>query len=102
MTMQYYDPNRPYFDMESMDEFIAINKEVAVRYGEKMKAMRLSNREYTHRFKRLANENNMKRPPSSHIHIMLGWLVVRKLGQSGQYETWMPEHVFDELYKPLS
>jgi hypothetical protein len=36
---------------------------------------------------------------------MMGHLVVRRLGTSGQYETWMPSDVFEELYErdePLS
>jgi hypothetical protein len=41
----------------------------------------------------------MKPPPGSHIHIMPGYLVVRKLGTPDQYETWMPDVVFEELYE---
>lgn len=28
----------------------------------------------------------------------MGYLVVRKCGTEHEYETWMPGHVFDELY----
>ena len=41
----------------------------------------------------------MKPPPGSQIHIMPGYLVVRKLGTPDQYETWMPDQVFKELYE---
>ena len=41
----------------------------------------------------------MKPPPGSHIHIMPGYLVVRKIGTPQQYETWTPDSVFDELYE---
>ena len=61
--------------------------------------MELSNREYLRRFNRLAKTNNMKPPPSSHIHIMTGYLAIRKLGSPQQYETWIPNEAFEEMYK---
>jgi len=48
---------------------------------------------------RFNSSRKMQPPPSSHIHIHLGYLVVRKLGTPDQYETWMPDLVFDELYE---
>jgi len=82
-----------------MESFTALPKDVALKYGKTVKAMQLSNREYKHRFSRLAGQNNMKPPPGSEIHIMPGYLVVRKLGSPEQYETWMPDHVFEEIYE---
>ena len=29
---------------------------------------------------------------------MPGYLVVRRIGTAGQYETWMPDQIFEELY----
>ena len=41
------------------------------------------------------------KPPPSCGRIFPGYLVVRNLGKSDQYETWMPDHVFDELYERI-
>ena len=94
-----YEPSRPYWGLEAMGNFTAIQKHIALRYGKTVKAMPLSNREYQRRFDKLGVHNNMMPPPSSHIHIMIGYLVVRRLGTPKQYETWMPEDVFDEIYQ---
>ena len=88
-----------FLDLESMDRFTAIRASDARRYGKVVMALALSNREYQHRYDRLAKENNMKSPPGSRIHVMPGYLVVRKFGTPDQYETWMPGDVFEELYK---
>jgi hypothetical protein len=82
-----------------MGIFYAIRANDARRYGREIRALAISNREYQDRFNRLGKSNKMKPPPGSHIHIMPGYLVVRKVGTSDQYETWMPDHVFEELYE---
>lgn len=97
--MSKYDFDRPYLDVDSMDLFAAIRASDARRYGKTVRAYALSNKEYQYRFARLGKKNNMKPPPGSHIHIMPGYLVVRKLGSPDQYETWMPDMVFEELYE---
>ena len=97
--MSDHDFNRPYLDLDSMDLFTAIRANDARKYGQTIRAFILSNREYQHRFNQLGAKNNMKQPPGSSFHIMSGYLVVRKLGSSEQYETWMPNQVFDELYE---
>jgi hypothetical protein len=97
--MSDYNINRPYLGLDSMGLFTAIRPKDARRYGRTVRAFLLSNREYKRRFDRFRKENNMKPPPSSVIHIMLGYLVVRRLGTPNQYETWMPDHVFEELYE---
>ena len=84
-----------------MEAFSALQSDVGRKYGTTIKALGLTNREYNQRFQKLAIANNMKPPPGSNIHIMPGYLVVRRLGLQGQYETWMPDHVFDELYVKL-
>ena len=96
--MSEYDFNRPYLEQDKMDVFTAIERTDAIKYGKTVKALSLSNREYKYRYDRLKKKNNMKPPPSSHIHIMPGYLVVRQLGTPRQYETWMPDTVFKELY----
>jgi hypothetical protein len=91
--------NDPYLELDSMGLFTAVQPSDARKYGKTVRAFVLTNREYQRRFNRLGTENNMKPPPGSHIHITAGYLVVRKLGTRQQYETWMPDQVFDELYQ---
>ncbi len=98
--MSGYDYNRPLIAQKAMDSFRAIDKDTASRFGKNVKATELSNIEYKTRFQKLDKENNMKPPPSCG-RIFPGYLVVRNLGKSGQYETWMPDHVFDELYEKI-
>lgn len=86
----------------SMALFTAVRAGDARRFGSKIRALAISNRGYRHRFNRLGKNNNMKPPPGSNIHIMPGYLVVRNLGTPNQYETWMPVHVFGELYEQRS
>ena len=38
------------------------------------------------------------KPPPGTGRIFDGYLVVRKLGTSGQYETWMPALAFEDVY----
>jgi hypothetical protein len=92
-----YDYTRPYVDVASLSLFRATDQLMAERYGQVIRAGRLSNAEYAVRYERLAKPNNM-RPPPSHGRIFDGWLVVRKLGTNGQYETWMPDHAFGDVY----
>jgi len=97
--MSTSDYNQPFLALEEMALFSAIDPTAALKFGKQVRAYPLSNRSYWHRFDKLATENRMKDPPRSSNHIMPGFLVVRKLGTPQQYETWMPEDVFEELYK---
>jgi hypothetical protein len=38
------------------------------------------------------------KPEPSHSRIFPGYLVVRKIDTKSEYETWMPDHVFEEIY----
>lgn len=96
-----HDFNRPYIEVSAMELFAATQEEDAQRYGKLVRAFGLTNREYQHRLSRLGQKNKMKPAPGSRIHIMPGYLVVRNLGTARQYETWMPEDVFGELYTPV-
>ena len=96
--MSEYDYNRPLITEQAMENFVALDKDIASRFGKNIKATGLSNIEYKMRFGKFKQKCNMKPPPSCG-RIFPGYLVVRKLGQSCQYETWMPDHVFEELYK---
>ena len=89
---------RPFVSLEQMGSYAARDRETAQRYGPVVKAAEISNRDYKYRYNKHSSDWTMQPPPSSHIHIRMGYLVVRKLGTASQYETWMPDHVFDELY----
>ncbi|HAW74331.1 MAG TPA: hypothetical protein DCW74_01180 [Alteromonas australica] len=96
-----YDFNRAYMDIDSLMAYKAVDREVGQSFGVVVLAVELSNREYQHRFDKLRDTHTMKKPPSSN-RIFAGYLVVRNVGQKDQYETWMPEHVFIELYEKIS
>jgi len=93
-----YDFNRPFADASTLPLFDAIDEEVAKRYGQTARAMEMSNSDYATRFNRLRNSNNMK-PPPSHDRKFTGYLVIRKLGTPDQYETWIPDHAFTDIYR---
>ena len=97
--MLEHDFDRPFTAHAAMQRYTARDQQTAQRYGKAVKALTITNREYQQRYDKLADQNAMKPPPSSHIHIMMGYLVVRKLGTRQQYETWMPCDVFEELYE---
>jgi hypothetical protein len=97
--MSPYDYDRPYIAQEAMVTYRATDQEAAARYGLTVKATDLSNREYGMRYERLAQTNNMRPPPSAG-RIFAGYLVVRRLGTNDQYETWMPDHAFEDVYEP--
>lgn len=98
--MSAYDYERPFISIDELAEYEAIDRETARRFGKRVKATPLSNSEYNTRFNRLHNDTKMKEPPSIGRKF-LGYLVVRNLGTAKQYETWMPEHVFEESYRPV-
>lgn len=86
---------------ESFSEFMALDDEVAAKYGRLVKAHPMTNRAYGRRHLALAQQNNMKPPPSSG-RIFMGYVVIRSLGRKGQYETWIPDHAFEDIYKARS
>jgi len=96
-----YDFERPYIDPASMQRFEARDDTTADAYGRIVLAVELSNMDYQLRFQRLNGTRTMKAPPVAK-HVLPGHLVVRHPGQPRQYETWMPEHVFADLYKPAT
>jgi hypothetical protein len=101
MPMSGYDFTRPFTDSETFPIFRALDSETASSYGATVKAFELSNAEYNQRYQRLANANRMKSPPM-HDRKFAGYVVVRRLGTKSQYETWMPDMIFCELYEPVS
>lgn len=94
-----FDYHRPLLPQGKMGRFVARDKETATRYGRVVLAAEMSNAQYAERHQHLAEANNM-RPPPSHHRIFSGYVVVRRIGHSDRYETWMPEHVFAEIYVP--
>jgi hypothetical protein len=96
-----YDPNRPFWDLDQMSVYEAINAETAKESGPRVKAMVLSNVQYMARVARFGSERRM-RSPQHNLRVILGYLVVRRLGTPRQYETWMTEDLFEELYREAS
>lgn len=99
--MTTYDYERPFVDAESIPLYEAIDAVVSARYGRRVRATKLSNIEYKIRFDRLHRTTNMKAPPGTG-RIFGGYLVIRKLGSVDQYETWIPEDAFEEIYAAVS
>jgi hypothetical protein len=97
--MTGYDFDRPFVSQDALRHYEAVDATAAARYGPVVKATELSNLEYRTRFVRMARENNMKPPPDGG-RIFPGYLVVRKLGAPDQYETWIPDEAFEEMYQP--
>lgn len=88
---------RPYIGQDDMAVFEALDSKTAVMYGRTVRAAEISNFDYKIRFSKYSSERKMSPPPSCG-RIFLGYLVVRRLGSSDEYETWIPDHVFEELY----
>ena len=93
---------RPFVSLDQMSIYSARDPDTARKYGPTVKAAAISNRDYGYRHGKLSSSQTMQPPPSSYMHIHIGYLVVRKLGTADQYETWMPDDVFDELYVAIS
>lgn len=87
--MTAYDFNRPFIGREAMSHYIAIDPSIAKRYGKHVKAVALANVEYKVRYEKAPEKERMQPPPSCG-RIFSGYLVVRRLGQPREYETWMP------------
>jgi hypothetical protein len=92
-----YDFERPFVDATSIPLYEALDMKVSARYGRTVRATSLSNIEYKLRFNRFGVTNNMKAPPSCG-RIFPGYPVIRNLGSPDQYETWIPEDAFEEIY----
>ena len=91
------DFNRPFIKRKDFGKYSAIDKTIARRFGSVVLAAELSNKEYKIRFGKMHNEVRMRPPPSSE-RIFPGYLVVRRLGTPHEYETWIPDHGFEESY----
>lgn len=96
--MDPYSSDRPFTPQEQMALFDAIDRDASRRFGPKVKAAGISNVDYKIRFSKLSSSQSMNPPPSCG-RIFAGYVVVRKLGTPDQYETWMPDHVFEDLYR---
>ena len=92
-----YDYNRPFVKRSDLCEYLATNRTVSKRYGPVVMATDLSNKKYKIRFDKMHNEHRMRAPPSSD-RIFSGYLVVRNLGTPHEYETWIPDQAFEDIY----
>jgi hypothetical protein len=97
MILPGYNFDRPFTDASTFFMYRAVDRDVAIQYGPTVRALEMSNSEYAARYGRFGKKNNMK-PPPSHLRIFGGYVVVRKMGRPEQYETWIPDHVFEEIY----
>ena len=95
-----YDFTKKLIDKFAMQEYRAKDPTVRKRYGNIVRAIEISNREYQHRYDKLSTSRSMREPPSSG-RIFPGYLVVRNLGTENEYETWIPDHGFEEAYEPI-
>lgn len=98
-----YDFERPFVEFSQLMIYVTTDIEEARLYGKTVRAIEMSNAEYSARYRKLSAERIMKAAPS-HSRISPVYLVVRKIGTKDEYETWMPDHVFEEIYTamPLS
>lgn len=92
-----YDFTRPFVDSSQFPTYLALDTDEARKYGKTVRAMEMSNAEYSARYRKLSANLTMK-PAPSHQRIFPGYLVVRKIETKDEYETWMPDHVFEDLY----
>lgn len=83
-----------------MDIYETSDRDIIKRYGKRVRAIEMTNREYGHRYSKLHDSRKMKSPPSSG-RIFPGVFVVRNLDTDSEYETWMPDDVFDEIYSKV-
>lgn len=92
-----FGENQPLLDSSKLPLYETFDPDVIARFGASVRAIVMSNTDYAFRHRQLATKQKMMQPPS-HSRIFAGYLVVRKLGRKDEYETWMPDHVFDDLY----
>lgn len=92
-----FGENQPLLDATTLPLYETSDPEVIARFGASVRAIVMSNTDYAYRYRHLAAKHKMMQPPS-HSRIFAGYLVVRKLGRKDEYETWMPDHAFDDLY----
>jgi hypothetical protein len=92
-----YDFDRPFIDSKQLPTYVATDIEEARLYGKIAQAVEMSNAEYSARHRKLSANRTMK-PAPRHSRIFPGYLVVRKIDTKAEYETWMPGHVFEEIY----
>ena len=92
-----YDFARPFVDSSELSTYVTTDSDEARLYGKVVRAVEMSNAEYSARYRKLSVNRTMK-PPPSHSRIFPGYLVVRKIDTTDEYETWMPDHVFDDIY----
>ena len=91
---------RPFVPVEQMSEYRARDPDTARKYGQVVRSAAIANVDYKIRYAKLNGTQSMQPPPSCG-RIFLGNIVVRNLGTPNQYETWMPDHVFEELYEAV-
>lgn len=95
------DFQKPFIEKNKLSLYLASDNETAILYGEKVRAIEMSNVDYSIRYQKFSSEQKMK-PPPRHGRIFAGYLVVRKLSSKDEYETWMPGDAFEDIYEVTS
>ncbi|OCH26147.1 hypothetical protein A6E13_20025 [Aliivibrio fischeri] len=93
-----YDHSKKYIDVNAMETYVSIDNEITKLYGKTVKAMEISNIDYKQRYLKLNKSRRMKSPPSCG-RIFLGFVVVRNLNTKKEYETWIPDIAFGDMYE---
>lgn len=89
--------NQPFVDPSTLPHFVTDDEETASLYGPRVRAIEMSNVDYSIRYEKMSTEHKMK-PPPRHGRIFHGYLVIRNIDTKRQYETWMTPEVFEDLY----
>ena len=95
-----FENSKPFTSQKLTETFVAIDIDKILDNGQHVRATALSNLEYKIRFGRLEKKYNMKAPPNCE-ESSPGYLVIGKLGTPKQYETWIPDHLFDGIYEKI-
>lgn len=101
--MTGYEHHKPFTRLKSTRtfmSFVAIDVDAIPDYGQHVRATELSNVDYTIRFDRFESRNSMNAPPDCK-NFTSGYLVIGKPGTRNQFEDWLPDHVFEQIYKKV-
>lgn len=97
---KYHSPVRCPKTANRFMSFVAINVDALLDHGQHVRAIELSNVDYKIRFDRLGIRNNMNAPPDCQ-NFTSGYLLIGKPGARNQFEDWLPDHEFENIYKKV-
>lgn len=91
------DFQRPFINKNDLLKYVATDGEISALYGQVVRAVEMSNVDYAIRYRKQSIGSNMKSPPR-HGRIFSGYLVIRNLDKQNEYETWIPDDAFEDMY----